>query len=129
MTSAEKAEKSPDNKPEKPLPAHVLALSEGEKGVLEELKKVDDQYLASEKEYEVELAALQTKYEKLWFPLLKERAAKLAVGEKKAGCGTPAIKGFWTQALKKSDAFRDLVEEHDEPALDALEDITYEWLD
>jgi nucleosome assembly protein 1-like 1 len=119
----------PENKPEKPVPAHVLALSEAEKGVLEKLKEFDDQYLASEKEYEVELAALQTKYEKLWFPLLKERAAKLAAGDAKAGCGTPAIKGFWTQALKKSDAFRDLVEEYDEPALDAIKDITYEWLD
>merc|ERR1719240_1717439 len=119
---AEKAE-------EKPVPPHILNLSAGEKEVLDKLKTLDDQYLAKEKEYEAELAALQTKYEKQWFPLLTKRAEKLAAGEKAAGCGTPAIKDFWLQSLKKSHVFRDLIEEYDEPVLQSLENIHYEWLD
>ena len=51
-----------NNAPEEtPVPEHIEALSEAEKGVLEKLKTLDDQYLAMEKEYEVELAELQSK--------------------------------------------------------------------
>jgi nucleosome assembly protein 1-like 1 len=119
-----------NNAPEEtPVPEHIEALSEAEKGVLEKLKTLDDQYLAMEKEYEVELAELQSKFEKKWFPLLDQRAEKLKAGDTATGVGTPAIKSFWLTALKNTENFREVIEEHDEPVLESLENIKYEWLD
>merc|ERR1719238_145606 len=119
-----------NNAPEEtPVPEHIEALSEAEKGVLEKLKTLDDQYLAMEKEYEVELAELQSKFEKKWFPLLDQRAEKLKTGDVAPGVGTPAIKSFWLTALKNTENFGEVIEEHDEPVLENLQDIKYEWLD
>jgi len=117
------------SKEEKPIPPHILALNDSEKAVLENLKTIDDKYLAMEKDYEAELALLQNKYEKQWFPLLAQRAEKLVKEPAAAGVGTPSIKNFWLTVLKKSDNFREVIEEHDEPVLASLQDIKFEWLD
>jgi len=92
------------------------------------LKALDDKYLGLEKQYETELAQLQQKYEKLWNPLLKQRCTELGASKEK-GKATPNVEKFWMTALKNSEEFGDLIEEHDEDLLEALADITFEWLD
>lgn len=98
--------------------------------IVKELKVLDDKYLVIEREYEKEVQALQLKYSERQQPLLEERT-KLLVGEAGAGplSGTPALAGFWLQACKNHPAMEDSIEEHDEPVLEFLRDITKDYLD
>jgi nucleosome assembly protein 1-like 1 len=106
----------------------ALGLDAKAGAVLEELKALDDQYVTIEKKYEEELAELQSKYEKQWFPIMDQRAKMLnPSGDTKVG--TPQLPKFWLYVLKQSSEFEDLIEEHDEPLLESLQNIKYDWLD
>lgn len=98
--------------------------------IVVELKKLDDQYLAIEREMDKELFELQQKFAALQEPLLDDRTTVLArkqesVDEK---TGTPALKGFWLQALQNHPAMVDLLEQHDDPVLEYLTDVRYSFL-
>jgi len=93
------------------------------------------EYLALERKYEAERRKLKEKYDKLQMPILEDRRKLLLAepAEKETETsGTPALSGFWLQALmnhpiaKQSDAGR--VESYDEPVLRYLKDITAEEL-
>merc|ERR1740121_3391379 len=56
-------------------------------------------------------------------PLLEKRAQVLAAGDDKT-TGTPAVKGFWLQALNNHPAMEGEIEKHDRPILEYLKDIT-----
>eukprot|EP00747_Dinoflagellata_sp_TGD_P162059 gnl/TRDRNA2_/TRDRNA2_179235_c0_seq1.p1 gnl/TRDRNA2_/TRDRNA2_179235_c0~~gnl/TRDRNA2_/TRDRNA2_179235_c0_seq1.p1 ORF type:complete len:356 (-),score=125.79 gnl/TRDRNA2_/TRDRNA2_179235_c0_seq1:62-1129(-) len=99
--------------------------------IVASLKKVDDQYLELQKQFERERKQLCREYTEKQRPLLEERAKKLE-GDGSAEdskTGTPAIKGFWCQALKNHPAFEDIVETWDEPVLEYLTDIVKVDLD
>jgi|EP00927_Polykrikos_kofoidii_P003266 nucleosome assembly protein 1-like 1 len=97
--------------------------------LIKELKGWEDKYLELEKEYAAEVHKLQLAFEAKQKPLLEERAKRLAVKEDNSGdAGTPAIPGFWTEALKNHPAFEDEIQEWDEPVLAYLKDITFEQL-
>lgn len=121
--------KDKDNKPAeeaKPLLQNAEAEPE-DPPVVKQLKEIDDKYLALEREYEKEVEALQKRYTELQAPLLEERSKKLAEGSD--ATGTPALKGFWAQAMANVAELEDVIEEWDEPVLEHLKDITKDFLD
>jgi len=97
--------------------------------VIKELKTLDDEYLALEREYQKEVDRLKEQYAEKMKPFLEDRA-KLLLDAKDNNdapkTGTPGLKGFWLQALKNHPAFEEVLEEHDEPVLEYLQDITKE---
>lgn len=102
--------------------------------VVKDLKELDDKYLAIERQYEKELQELQKKYNERQAPLLKERSNLLTdqaatQNEEDKACGTPALKGFWLQAMKNLPALEDQIEEWDEEVLEYCSDITKDYLD
>jgi len=110
--------------------------AEADPPIVVELKRIDDNYLEIEREYEKEIQALQRKYVERQAPLLEERKALLRNGlpgdasEKgDAKTGTPALKGFWLQAMQNHPHLGESIEEWDEPVLEFLTDITKDYLD
>mmetsp|Transcript_71992 Transcript_71992/g.165159 ORF Transcript_71992/g.165159 Transcript_71992/m.165159 type:complete len:328 (-) Transcript_71992:207-1190(-) len=105
--------------------------------VVLELKKLDDQYLELLKEEEKVLADIQTKYEEKFFPLWKERSEilkKKSGDEAKDRTGTPGEPGFWLRVLSNSEnsdveSVGEWIFDYDEPVLQYLQDMRYEWLD
>lgn len=99
--------------------------------IVKALKALDDQYLALEKDYEKEVQALQKKYAERQKPMLDRRTEVLTRSDEGASTssGTPALKSFWLMALKNHPAFEDDIEEHDEPVLEYLRDVTKDLLD
>jgi len=95
---------------------------EEDEPIVKELKEVDDKYLEVEREYERELQALLNVYTQKQAPLLEERRQRLteAAGENAEATGTPALKGFWLQALKNVPSSSDQIETWDEPVLEYL---------
>lgn len=105
----------------KPAPEDegVLVLPE-----VEQLKEIDDRYLALEKEYEREVQKLQNEYTKKQQPFLEERKKILtAPAEGGPATGTPALSSFWLKAMQNHPAFEDNIHEWDEPVLEFLSDI------
>lgn len=96
--------------------------------IVKELKEIDDRYLKLDREYEKELNELMRKYNEMQRPFLDERAKVLSEGSE-GSTGTPALKGFWLQAIQNHPAFEEEIESHDEPVLQYLKDITFENLD
>jgi nucleosome assembly protein 1-like 1 len=122
---------APDAKPEaKPVEKEPEKKEEEEKPedppVVKALKEIDDKYLAIEREYEKEVQQIRKKYQEKQQPFLTERAGVLAKAEddNEATTGTPALKGFWCQALQNHPAFDQHIEEWDEPVLEYVKDIT-----
>jgi len=97
--------------------------------VVVELKEVDDKYLAAEREYQKELNALMTEFTEKQKPILEERAKLLAGDGSGEKTGTPALKGFWHQALKNHPAIEEEIEKWDEPVLEYIKDISIANLD
>merc|ERR1719401_1207089 len=91
--------------------------------IVKELKEVDDRYLALEKEYEKEVHELTKKYTEMQRPFLEQRRDILIKCDGTPSTGTPALKGFWLQAMKNHPAFEDCIQEWDEPVLEYLVDI------
>ncbi|CAE7192676.1 NAP1 [Symbiodinium natans] len=104
--------------------------SEGSPIVLE-LKKLDDQMLAVQKEYEKEVQKLKRQFQTQQAPFIEARDKVLSEkeGSEDPGTGTPALKGFWVQALLNHPAFEDEVESYDIPVLEFLRTIEAEDLD
>lgn len=97
--------------------------------VVKELKELDDQYLALEREFEAEERALRARFKERQNPLLKHRAQILAdATEAEPGegeGGTPGLQGFWCASLGNHPSFgRGDLQEWDVPALEYLKDIT-----
>jgi len=61
--------------------------------------------------------------------LLEQRAKLLQEGDSTPSTGTPALKGFWLQALKHNSDINEHVEEWDQPVLEFLKDIRHSYLD
>jgi len=102
--------------------------------IIKDLKELDDKYLAIEKEYEKALQELQKKFEEKQQPLLEERTKVLrnqdvAENEEDKAMGTPAVSGFWAQAIQNHPAFEDYVEEWDVPVLEYCSDMTKSFVD
>lgn len=101
--------------------------------MVKELKDLDDQYLAIEKEYEKAVQELQKQYTQKQQPFLDARTKVLqsleTAPEEAKDKGTPALKDFWKQAMKNLPALEDHIEEWDEPVLEYCKDITKSWLD
>eukprot|EP00439_Symbiodinium_sp_Y106_P043980 s1820_g5.t1 len=66
-------------------------------------------------------------------PIIKETQiltnVAAADGEEVKASGTPALRGFWKEAMKHLPALEEHIEEWDEPVLDYCKDITKAWLD
>jgi len=126
---------APEEKKEEKKEEEKVVKDEGEDDppIVVELKKVDDEYLRIEREYEKACAELQKKYQARQNPLLDQRAKLLTstdgVEEEAAKLGTPALKGFWLQAMKHHPALEHQIEEWDEPVLEYLSDIKRAHLD
>lgn len=102
--------------------------------IIKDLKGLDDKYLAIEKEFEKAVQELQKQYEEKQQPLLQERLKVLknqdvAEKEEDKSMGTPAVPGFWAQAIKNHPAFEDTVEEWDMPVLEYCCDMTKSYVD
>jgi len=104
---------------------------ESDPPIVAELKRIDDQYLELEKACEKEVQTLIRQYTERQKPLLEQRARVLKGdgAEEDPKTGTPALNGFWCQALANHPAFEDKIEEWDRPVLDYLMDITTVDLD
>lgn len=106
---------------------------EEDEPLVKELKDLDDQYLAIEKEYEKAVQELQKQYTQKQQPFLDARTKVLqsleTAPEEAKDKGTPALKDFWKQAMKNLPALEDHIEEWDEPVLEYCKDITKSWLD
>jgi len=116
-----------ENKPAEEAPPPAAEAAPEDPPIVKQLKEIDDKYLALEREYEKEVEALQKRYTELQAPLLTERSKKLAEGSDVTG--TPALKGFWSQAMTNVTELEDMIEEWDEPVLEYLKDITKDFLD
>lgn len=113
----EEEEKKEDNVPEEPA-------------IVKALKEVDDKYLALDREFDREVDKLRKAYEAKQAPFLEERKKMLLESDKEnKESGTPALPGFWVQALKNHPAFEDEIQKWDEPVLEYLVDITKAYLD
>uniref|UniRef100_A0A7S1AI30 Nucleosome assembly protein n=1 Tax=Noctiluca scintillans TaxID=2966 RepID=A0A7S1AI30_NOCSC len=95
--------------------------------LIKELKVLDDKYLEQERAHQKELQALERKFTERQQPLLDERTKLLSTGAGEGG--TPALTGFWLQALKNHPSLEDAIEAWDEPVLKHLTDITTENVD
>ncbi|CAE8660953.1 unnamed protein product, partial [Polarella glacialis] len=116
--------------------------------VVQELLRLDRFYIDLEQKLWVERQALERKYGALYAPILTRRRQRLAAvdvpgfapepsqegqssssASTAAPVATPAVPGFWRTVLQNSGEFQEDIEEHDEPVLDYLRDITSEPLD
>jgi len=101
--------------------------------IVKDLKEIDDKYLAIEREYEKAVQELQKKYTEKQQPLLDERTKVLTNKDAKEAedkaTGTPALKGFWLQAIKNLPALEEQIEEWDEDVLEYCSDVTKSYLD
>jgi nucleosome assembly protein 1-like 1 len=98
--------------------------------LIKELKVLDDKYLELERACDAEIQEARRKIMEKQKPLLEARAKVLAKNEAGGDAtGTPAIPGFWLQAMKNMPQFEDIVQKHDEPVLQHLTDITTENVD
>jgi len=99
--------------------------------ILKELKALDGRCLEVEKRFQAQVEELRKKCFSEQAPIFAERAKVLAAAPEGAdgSCGTPALKGFWLQALKHSEHFEDQIEEWDAPVLEYLSNITSSYLD
>jgi len=111
-------DKEADKKPEEEDPPIVV-----------ELKKLDDQYLEIEREFEKEMMVLKNKYLEKQAPLLEERFKVLQGTEETKTTGTPACRGFWLMAMQNHPAFDEMIEEYDCSVLEYLTDIKVSYLD
>ncbi|CAE7247223.1 NAP1 [Symbiodinium necroappetens] len=80
------------------------------------------------------MAELQKQYSAKQQPFIDQRTQILtniaaAEGEEAKASGTPALRGFWKEAMKNLPALEEHIEEWDEPVLDYCKDITKAWLD
>jgi len=95
--------------------------------IVKKLEELDDKYLELQKQYDKEVAALAKKYTEKQQPFLDKRTEALSKGSDDS-TGTPACKGFWLQAMKNHEIGQ-IIEEHDEPVLQYLKDISKEDID
>ncbi|CAJ1443473.1 unnamed protein product [Effrenium voratum] len=109
----------------------ATADAEAKSPIVLELEKLDDQMLEAQKEYEREVQKLRRLYQAKQTPLLaaRDKALLMTEGSEDPATGTPAIKGFWVQALLNHPAFEDEIESYDIPALEFLRTIEAEDLD
>eukprot|EP00929_Paragymnodinium_shiwhaense_P033806 TRINITY_DN184_c0_g1_i1.p1 TRINITY_DN184_c0_g1~~TRINITY_DN184_c0_g1_i1.p1 ORF type:complete len:336 (-),score=163.31 TRINITY_DN184_c0_g1_i1:259-1266(-) len=101
--------------------------------LVKELKGYDDEYLKLEREYDAEVRKLREKYNKLYQPILEERTKLLVAKPKDKDASakpsaTPALPGFWLQALQNHPAMEGEIHDYDEDVLMYLRDVTAEEL-
>ncbi|CBZ52081.1 hypothetical protein NCLIV_018710 [Neospora caninum Liverpool] len=108
----------------------LSGLTPEQRAAVEELQAIQEKHDDLERAYDRELVALKMKYEKLYAPLYaqrKERLLKSDPANPAAQSGTPAVPSFWMNCLKQNSTLAELVEEHDEPILQFLENISCEY--
>mmetsp|Transcript_36441 Transcript_36441/g.100367 ORF Transcript_36441/g.100367 Transcript_36441/m.100367 type:complete len:338 (-) Transcript_36441:73-1086(-) len=100
---------------------------------LVELKAIDDEYLRIKRECYLEVQEVIRKHAEKQKPLLERRAQVLArqadpqpAQTDTQATGTPALCGFWRQALANHPAFAGQLEEWDAPVLEYLSDVKME---
>eukprot|EP00929_Paragymnodinium_shiwhaense_P019206 TRINITY_DN1317_c0_g2_i1.p1 TRINITY_DN1317_c0_g2~~TRINITY_DN1317_c0_g2_i1.p1 ORF type:complete len:337 (-),score=162.82 TRINITY_DN1317_c0_g2_i1:75-1085(-) len=114
---------------EKAVETPVPAEEEEDTPVVKELKKLDDEYLALEREYQKEVDKLKEQYADKLKPFLDDRTKLLTEAKEDAPkTGTPGLQGFWATALRNHPAFEEVIMNWDEPVLEYLKDITKEFL-
>jgi nucleosome assembly protein 1-like 1 len=97
-----------------PVVPYVQELAEAQKATLAKLCELDDEYLKRADAMRAELRAVEQKFAAEVAPLLAERGGK-----------TKELPHFWLRALQHSHC-AELIEDHDEPCLEALANITCE---
>lgn len=90
---------------------------------VQELIKLDEEYMTLEQEFQKKFVELQAEYEKKQQPMLEKRAEVLEQGTK-GDSATPAVPGFWLEVLQNHLAFQEDVQEWDEEVLHHLKNIT-----
>jgi len=124
-----------DEKPADPKEVNLLDLcaddDEEEEEPCEEIKqclRLDATTWAIEKEAREKILAINREKDVKIKELAKQRLEALD-GPAAPGQGTPSVENFWLTVLQQSGEFMEAIEEHDEPVLAALKDITTEYLD
>lgn len=118
--------------PEEPKKAKEEEEGQEEVGpVVKELQALDDKCLEIERRFQAQIEELRKKCSEEQAPILAERTKVLgtAAAGADAACGTPALKGFWLEAMQNSPHLRDNIEEWDEPVLQYLGDVTKSYID
>jgi len=110
------------------------AASTEDSPAIKALKEIDDRYCKIQAEFVAEEAKLRQKiFNEKQAPLLADRAKALldttGVPADDLQYGTPACKGFWLQAFQNADVFAEVLEEHDEPVLEYLQDVKRTYTD
>mmetsp|Transcript_63696 Transcript_63696/g.136919 ORF Transcript_63696/g.136919 Transcript_63696/m.136919 type:complete len:414 (+) Transcript_63696:73-1314(+) len=116
--------------------AHLLDLRRNP--AVRSLEEFDERLTALEREHEAERLAVKRRYEEQYKVLLQRRREVLTAGDGAApepsakaleATAPPALRGFWRTALQNSPDFQREIERYDEPVLDYLRDIQFDWLD
>ncbi|RQX69182.1 hypothetical protein TGCAST_244105 [Toxoplasma gondii CAST] len=108
----------------------LSSLSPEQRRAVEDLQALQAKHDELERAYDRELVALKMKYEKLYAPLYAQRKERLLQKDSanpSAQAGTPAVPAFWMNCLKQNSTLAELVEEHDAPILEHLENISCEY--
>ncbi|PFH32860.1 nucleosome assembly protein (nap) protein [Besnoitia besnoiti] len=106
------------------------SLTKEQKEVIAELQTLQGQHDELERAYDQELVALKMKYEQLYAPLYAKRREcllKKDPANPSAQFGTPAVPAFWMNCMKQNSTLSELIEEHDEPILQHLENVSCEY--
>jgi len=98
-------------------PAHVQELPDEQRRAVDQLCKLDDQYLAAAEEMRKQIRELEEQFER--------EVAKGLLEQRKTVLANATIPDFWSEVLQHSHA-AEMLEEHDLPVLSSLHDITME---
>eukprot|EP00914_Ancora_sagittata_P031247 GHVO01063196.1.p1 GENE.GHVO01063196.1~~GHVO01063196.1.p1 ORF type:complete len:318 (-),score=68.18 GHVO01063196.1:83-1009(-) len=125
---------SPDEKsPTEQLRSQIEDLSindtTGESATTASLRDLHKQHLDLEGEYRAEWNALKAKYLTLYSPIYTQRKDILNGDADGDAVGTKNIPGFWLRAMQNQRVVNEMIEEYDEPILQYLQDLRFEWLD
>ena len=108
-------------------PAPVVA-DENTSPVVDALQKLDEEYIVKQSEMNRKMREMRAAFTADVAPLLKKRQETLRGESKGEDKATPALPGFWLRVLDNSEEFQGLIEEHDRPVLEYLDDIRCENL-
>lgn len=107
--------------------AEVVSLPPEIMAKVESLHTLQEEYIAKFAEYVAERKALEQRFAAQYAEVFRKRK-DVIVGAAETG-DAKGIPNFWLQAMQNNRLLCDFIEEQDIPALEKLEDISYELLD
>lgn len=94
-----------------------------------DLEALDDEYAQAKASYLEEQREVDRRFENRCTEILRRRKDVLtSQKETEGGTATPGLPGFWKMVLQNSVHVAEFIERYDEPVLEYLEDIRWEWL-